>query len=743
MRFVAVSWIGSESDVVARFVQYHSRLLDRLIVVHHVHPDQRENDATARILARLVHAGWPVDVQYAVTPLHDQARVLTEAMAAACVRYAPQWIFALDADEFLVAHAPLSAALAALPEDRVTLVPWRTYVPTPHDDRREEDVLRRVRHRRIAEDPAYCKVLVPGVIARESGVRMGMGSHVLFAANGAQVPSMRTESLHLAHYPVRSAQQLRRKIIGGWAHWGPHPDRRDGQGFHWERLAGWLRTEPDITPDALQRVAFSYAAQVDNPDDGLIEDPVPHLPRPVPQCILFIVCWMGHLPPIFTLFLETCRRNAGVHWLIVTDQRIPEDPPPNVRFLRMTFGALQERFGRVLGETIRLANPYKICDCKPLYGAAFRDALCGFTHWGVCDVDVLWGDIHSFLTDDLLSRYDIISTGTGWISGACSMFRNAEALRNLWRDIPRYGELLADPAYRSADEWILTRSVARRSDIAVLYRYLQYCSLDAADVFWMSGRLRGPDRDAMLFHCYQWKDMPFAPETLRTAPAWRISSRGVQSSPLPYAADADAPFRQRGVVTAAGSGEFAHCMHLLLSLRAQSDVPACVFDCGLTGEQRVELGGIPGIMVRPMPRRAARDGPCVPSCLLESAYPSTLWMDPRCHVPGDLLEAFHWLECHMFCAADPQRYEGNTVSTHLFLPSSAHIVGCRPRRAWDARFLRYWMEESIGGPGSLDRAIRHCGDSSVVLQNGRWSALVQEHVHGAPCPSVMEAVLSR
>lgn len=308
MCFVAVSWIGSESDVVARFVQYHSRLLDRLIVVHHVHPDQRENDATARILARLVHEGWPVDVQYAVTPLHDQARAITEAMAMACALYAPQWILALDADEFLVARAPLPAALAALPEDRVTLVPWRTYVPTQRDDPEEGDILLRIRHRRISERPAYCKVLVPGAIAREPGVRMGMGSHVLFAANGAQVPSLRTESLELAHFPVRSVQQLRRKIIGGWAHWEPHPDRREGQGFHWERLAAWLRTEPEITPDALQRVALSYAAQADNPGDGLIEDLV--LPPPAAgsaahplHCVLDgapaagLCAVLGDLPP--------------------------------------------------------------------------------------------------------------------------------------------------------------------------------------------------------------------------------------------------------------------------------------------------------------------------------------------------------------------------------------------------------------------------------------------------------------
>lgn len=743
MCFVAVSWIGSEADIVARFVHYHSRLIDRLIVVHHVHPDQRENDATSRILARLVHEGWPLDVQYAVTPLHDQAHALTEAMAAACARYAPQWILALDADEFLVARVPLPTALATLPEDRVTLVPWRTYVPTPRDDRGERDILRRMRHRRSAEHPEYCKVLVPGAIAREPGVRMGMGSHVLLYANDAQAPSLRTEFLELAHFPVRSAPQLRRKIIGGWAHWKPHPDRREGQGFHWERLAAWLRTEPEIVPEVLQRIALSYAAQADSPDDGLIEDPVPLLPPPAPQRILFIACWMGSLPPIFMLFLETCRRNTGVHWLIVTDQDIPADVPPNVRFLRMTFGALQERFGSVLGEAIRLANPYKICDCKPLYGAAFRDALCGYTHWGVCDVDVLWGDIRSFLTDDLLRCYDIVSTGTGWISGACSVFRHTETLLHLWQDIPRYRELLADSAYRSADEWILTRSAAQRRDITALYRYSQYCSLDAADVFWVRGHLRGPDRDAMLFHCFRWKDMPFDVGALRAAPAWRIGPRSVQPSPVPCATDADTLLRERGVVTAAGDEGFVHCMRLLLSLRAQSDVPACVFDCGLTEEQQTELHRISGIEIRSMPWRMVQDGRCTPSYLLGSPYPSTLWMDPRCHVPGDLLEAFHWLECHMFCATDSQMYGGNTVSTHLFLPASAHIVGCRPHRPWDAQFLRFWMEEWSGGQGSLDRAIRRCGDSSVVLQNGRWSALMQERAPCAPRPSAMAAALSR
>ena len=53
------------------------------------------------------------------------------------------------------------------------------------------------------------------------------------------------------------------------------------------------------------------------------------------------------------------------------------------------------------------------------YGYIFKQFIEGYDFWGFGDVDLVYGDIRSFLTDDVLQRYDIIS---GW--GHFTLYRN-------------------------------------------------------------------------------------------------------------------------------------------------------------------------------------------------------------------------------------------------------------------------------------------------------------------------------
>lgn len=102
---------------------------------------------------------------------------------------------------------------------------------------------------------------------------------------------------------------------------------------------------------------------------------------------------------------------------------------------------------------VSLVKPYKLCDFRPAYGDIFSEYLEGYDFWGHCDVDLFWGDIRKFITDEVLERYDRI-----YSTGHCSLYRNKEEI-NLWyKSLPACGyqkwkEVFQNPASCCFDEW--------------------------------------------------------------------------------------------------------------------------------------------------------------------------------------------------------------------------------------------------------------------------------------------------
>ncbi len=174
---------------------------------------------------------------------------------------------------------------------------------------------------------------------------------------------------------------------------------------------------------------------------------------PRPRRVALVVIWCGPWPAYFDLFLASCATNPDFTWLIFSDQPGPTSAPANVRLLPISAAEVNRRIGDALGVTTRITWAYKYCDLKPMYGLIFADHLRDFTHWGHCDLDVIWGRLTDFLTDDLFDRYPRIQE-----SGHLAIFRNTpEANRFFmleapgvvtWRDV-----LARHDYYFYFDEW--------------------------------------------------------------------------------------------------------------------------------------------------------------------------------------------------------------------------------------------------------------------------------------------------
>ena len=173
----------------------------------------------------------------------------------------------------------------------------------------------------------------------------------------------------------------------------------------------------------------------------------------VSKKIAIIVCYSGKLPWYFHYFTHSCAYNPGVDFLIITDDdSYKRLLPKNVRLVYKTLSDISKIAARKLGFPVSLDRGYKLCDFKPVYGLLFSEMLSGYTFWGHGDIDVIYGDIRAFLTDDLLDSYDLISVRPDWITGCFLLFRNTPFMNSLFVESKDYRMVLTNDKYLNFDE---------------------------------------------------------------------------------------------------------------------------------------------------------------------------------------------------------------------------------------------------------------------------------------------------
>lgn len=150
--------------------------------------------------------------------------------------------------------------------------------------------------------------------------------------------------------------------------------------------------------------------------------------------IAFVLPWCGRLPSYFQLWADSCAANPTIDFLLFTSERMPGKLPANVKQISMDFAHLKELFQSHFDFPLALETPYKFCDLKPAYGEVFAAYLQEYDFWGHCDMDLVWGDIRSFVTEDLLEKYDRIYT-----RGHCCLYRNTLEVNIWYRTLPHEG----------------------------------------------------------------------------------------------------------------------------------------------------------------------------------------------------------------------------------------------------------------------------------------------------------------
>lgn len=153
--------------------------------------------------------------------------------------------------------------------------------------------------------------------------------------------------------------------------------------------------------------------------------------------IIVIHPYFGNFPDMFPFWLESCKMNKTVDFLIVTDQEISIDSP-NIIVYNSNLQEVKSKIENICGFPVWLEKPYKLCDFRPLFGCIFDSYTKKYDFWGYCDCDLIFGDIRHFLSNDVLNNYDYI-LGWGHFHVQRTIDQKFEGVwksaRGLWKNI--------------------------------------------------------------------------------------------------------------------------------------------------------------------------------------------------------------------------------------------------------------------------------------------------------------------
>ena len=127
------------------------------------------------------------------------------------------------------------------------------------------------------------------------------------------------------------------------------------------------------------------------------------------QRIVIIFPYFGTLPPQYNMWRESALHNPSVDFLFFTDANV--EPAKNIIVNKMQFDDFKQLVQNPFDFPIVLDRPYKLCEYKQSYGYILQDYIKKYDFWGYGDIDLVYGDIRAFLTDDVLKHKFLLGWG--------------------------------------------------------------------------------------------------------------------------------------------------------------------------------------------------------------------------------------------------------------------------------------------------------------------------------------------
>lgn len=230
-RIIMTLLCRDEEDIIGYNIAYHlAQGVDFVIAT-----DNASRDRTPRLLERFVQRGQ-LHLLRQPELTHQQGKWVGRMARMAAVKFDADWVINNDADEFWLAEqGTVRDALAAVPRDTICLQVPRVDMLPPRDTAERFYESMTVR---LGSGQAVLGNQAPKVCHRAySDIRVAQGNHFVLRG-GARLAEERDHALRIVHYPLRSLDQLERRMQRGLMALEPNSRMNPSSARRWRGLYG-------------------------------------------------------------------------------------------------------------------------------------------------------------------------------------------------------------------------------------------------------------------------------------------------------------------------------------------------------------------------------------------------------------------------------------------------------------------------------------------------------------------------
>lgn len=168
-----------------------------------------------------------------------------------------------------------------------------------------------------------------------------------------------------------------------------------------------------------------------------------------------IVAYFGKYPEFMDLFMKGCEFNIDIDFIFFTDWDWQNrKSPSNVKTYPFSLKQFNELATKKCGVEIKVQDGYKLCDLKPAWPHIFEDYLNEYEFVGYCDIDLIFGHIGKYFNEEVKKVADIFTITENYMSGALSIFRNIDKVKNLYKEGYGWQFIFQSPYHFAYDEFL-------------------------------------------------------------------------------------------------------------------------------------------------------------------------------------------------------------------------------------------------------------------------------------------------
>lgn len=222
--------------------------------------------------------------------------------------------------------------------------------------------------------------------------------------------------------------------------------------------------------------------------------------------ICILIPYFGKLPFWMPYFLISCQKNPTIDWVLYTDQIYEGEIPDNMQLVHITFDEYKSLVSERLSIKFNPSNAYKLCDIKPALAYVHHDAVANYDYWGFSDIDLIYGDLRAYFTDERLAKHALHSTHATRVAGHLCLIKNTSEMNAAFKKAKNWKTIFEDPARYAFDEkgfsklflkhknspkWI--QSLAKKfNPMLKLADFTEAYSTPNAGVSWIDGSFNFP-----------------------------------------------------------------------------------------------------------------------------------------------------------------------------------------------------------------------------------------------------------